>query len=424
MSNPVRSLAEGAELSAAWLLERCAIFGITRLADITGLDRLGIPCHAATIVNGSDIISSYSGKGVTQAVSRISAMMEAIERNASAWDTIRVRFASTTQLVSERTRHVPPEDFTEQLASDYRGGESVISWVAAHDVTAGHEFLVPAELAFSGYPPSGYLQHRAFSTTTSNGLAAGFDLDQAVQHGIREVLERDIVSLCELRAVCFDAGFLEAIARKFGVDVGSLGRSFQCRPGVGVRIEPRTLPHACRAIYDRFAAIGVRVAIRALPNDLGLPAFGACAAEQLSQDNWLCGAGYGVHTDPGSALEGALVEIAQGRATSLQGAREDYHAGHLKSRFASMPRSDWLFDDTGELASFEDVGRLFSNAGAEHCVANYCSAARAVGLDRVLSVTFTHLPVPAVRILIPGVETTHPTQGYSRLGQRATSLRV
>ncbi len=59
-----------------------ATAGITRVADITDLDRIGIPVFSSirpTAEGGA--ISVYNGrKGATPAEARVSAMMEGIER--------------------------------------------------------------------------------------------------------------------------------------------------------------------------------------------------------------------------------------------------------------------------------------------------------------------------------------------------------
>ena len=55
--------------------------GITRVADITGLDRVGIPvfsCIRPTAADGA--ISVYNGKGATPLAARVSAVMEGVER--------------------------------------------------------------------------------------------------------------------------------------------------------------------------------------------------------------------------------------------------------------------------------------------------------------------------------------------------------
>ncbi len=52
--------------------------GITRVADVTGLDDVGIPVHQA-IRPASHTLSVSQGKGVTHELARVSAAMEMIE---------------------------------------------------------------------------------------------------------------------------------------------------------------------------------------------------------------------------------------------------------------------------------------------------------------------------------------------------------
>jgi YcaO-like protein with predicted kinase domain len=55
--------------------------GVTRVADITGLDRIGIPVFSSIRPSAEGgAISVYNGKGTTAEEARVSAMMEAIER--------------------------------------------------------------------------------------------------------------------------------------------------------------------------------------------------------------------------------------------------------------------------------------------------------------------------------------------------------
>jgi ribosomal protein S12 methylthiotransferase accessory factor len=58
--------------------------GVTRVAEISGLDRLGIPVYSA-IRPGSQqgAISVYAGKGATPVEARVSVIMESVERYSS-----------------------------------------------------------------------------------------------------------------------------------------------------------------------------------------------------------------------------------------------------------------------------------------------------------------------------------------------------
>jgi len=55
--------------------------GITRVADISGLDRVGLPVFSAIRPSAADgAISVYAGKGITESEARVSVIMEAVER--------------------------------------------------------------------------------------------------------------------------------------------------------------------------------------------------------------------------------------------------------------------------------------------------------------------------------------------------------
>src|SRR5919106_865879 len=61
--------------------------GITRLSDITSLDKLHMPNYSAVLPGTSDSIWVYGGKGLTRTDAKVSALMEAIERHSSLGNT-------------------------------------------------------------------------------------------------------------------------------------------------------------------------------------------------------------------------------------------------------------------------------------------------------------------------------------------------
>jgi len=57
------------------------VAGVTRVADITDLDRVGIPVFSSIRPTAeSGAITIYNGKGLTKEEAKVSAIMEAIER--------------------------------------------------------------------------------------------------------------------------------------------------------------------------------------------------------------------------------------------------------------------------------------------------------------------------------------------------------
>jgi len=73
----VRSVSDTVRIAES----RLRPLGITRIADITGLDVLGIPVYNSVRPTAADgNLTVTSGKGMTSLAARTSAIMEAIER--------------------------------------------------------------------------------------------------------------------------------------------------------------------------------------------------------------------------------------------------------------------------------------------------------------------------------------------------------
>ena len=57
------------------------VAGVTRVAEITHLDRVGIPVYSAIRPGAAEgAVSIYAGKGATKSQAKASAMMESFER--------------------------------------------------------------------------------------------------------------------------------------------------------------------------------------------------------------------------------------------------------------------------------------------------------------------------------------------------------
>jgi thioglycine synthase len=77
--------------------------GITRLSDITHMDKLCIPNYSAILPGTEDSIWVYSGKGLTKSHAKVSALMEAIERYCSLSGTYSDRFIQGTYQVLSKS---------------------------------------------------------------------------------------------------------------------------------------------------------------------------------------------------------------------------------------------------------------------------------------------------------------------------------
>ena len=259
--------------------------GITRVADVTGLDDVGIPVFLA-VRPAARTLSVSQGKGVTPALARVSAVMEAVEL-WHAEQPLPIAARGTARELA-----LPYELDSLQLATpSLATGTAVLPWVAARNLTDGTATFLPAE-----YVQLSSVVERRWAPplfkTTSNGLASGNTLDEALVHALCELIERDCVA--ELRR--------QPPAERRLLDLDSVDD-----------------PDA-RGLLALLAAAGNTVEVYDATNDLAVPCY---EAQIWGPRLPLAFAGAGCHLDPGVALCRALTEAAQNRLTAISGSRDD-----------------------------------------------------------------------------------------------------
>ena len=174
---------------ARCLIERLDEFGIMRLAETTRLDRIGVRTHAAIKPGTTDVLSIYSGKGLSTSDSVCGAIMECLERTGSLWCEKDV-LVSTEAEARASGEVLVPAAFTEPLAEVT--ADQPIAWVWVDHFGSGSRSLAPAQLVFNGRALRG-MGTLPFTVTTSNGLGADFSVHGATTHALREIIERDVV---------------------------------------------------------------------------------------------------------------------------------------------------------------------------------------------------------------------------------------
>lgn len=406
MSRPTDEQWEAREQQ---LLPRLDEFGISRLADTSGMDTPGAPTASATKPGTSDVIWVYSGKGRSQSQARVTAIMECLERSGAVWPP-EAGWVTETPAVLKRTHDVwDPGRFTYRRRENVAADDPQV-WVEATKLTGDRgPVMVPADLCFNGRRPPG-LPPSPFLLSTSNGLAASFRLEDALAHGLAEVIERDVISCAEVRASHLGFRFLAAVAERFGLATSTLGR-FADNIDLAVTIELDSLPETAREIVLCYKAVGLDLVVKMLPNDFDLPAYGVAAVQEADFTRHLGCAGYAVRTSSAAALEAALLELAQTRATDLQGAREDRHEVE-KQRLDHVPEHHWLATPGAQAVPYED---RTVEPGLDNLVKRCADA----GLSDVAYIEFRGWPgISVVRVVVPDAETWHVTGGWSSFGPR------
>lgn len=263
-------------------------FGITRLADVTGLDVIGIPVVMA-VRPLSATVSVSQGKGASLELAKVSAAMEAIEF-WYAENAVPAPVVTGTAAADLDVEHQLAD--LDRSPGSLIGDRTPMDWIQARTVSGGHVVLVPRAVAHLGrVTREDWLCY--LPAVSSNGLASGNTRAEAIIHGLYEVIERDAVY--DLDAV--------PVGDRTYVDQATVSDPW------------------CVAIIDQLRTAGAWLELVHAPNRLGVPCFAAYLWHEDSAA--LISVGSGAHSDPAVALSRAMTEAAQSRLTAISGTRDD-----------------------------------------------------------------------------------------------------
>lgn len=336
-------------------------FGVTRIARITGLDRTGVEVCSA-IRPGGHVLQVTNGKGLTFEHAAAAALSEAAELTAAEKvNTASLIYGSRRQLTDLGHACVWPG---AQVTGDAE--LLFMGWTSGTRLGSRHEVFVPAHFVYC--PPTGiFLGPRVLSWNT-NGLAAHTNREEAIRHGLREVIERDQL------AFAFPQGWTP-----------------RC---VSRRVAP---PEELLPIVERMQSAGFQVELfDARPggkNALGIPVAAALLFDKEGGPVPLT-AGYGASIDFVEALRAALLEAAQSRLTDIHGAREDISrdrsgaAVTMRGWFSGPARKQWS-------------GKRVRAPKASAEIAVLAAAVAEVG--DVIVVDLGKQPLHVVRVVVPGL---------------------
>jgi len=169
--------------------------GITRIADVTGLDNIGVPTTLAIRPNALTIACS-SGKGLTLEQAYVSGAMEGFELYAAETASPPSIRGSYRDVAGRY--EMPPADDLPLTRWSLFSPEWPFHWFLGWDLI--HQGEVPVPLALVGMSRSSALVASVGAfLVSSNGLGAGNSFLEAVTAGIYECIERDAIA-CQYHA--------------------------------------------------------------------------------------------------------------------------------------------------------------------------------------------------------------------------------
>src|SRR5882724_9222484 len=122
------------------ILPRKHRFGITRVADVTRLDRIGIPVAIAIRPTARSVAVSQ-GKGLDLASAKVSALMEAIE----VWHAENIEAPLTLASISDvkEAGHSCDIERLPRVAGHRRPDHARLLWISGYDLVSKRARLVP-----------------------------------------------------------------------------------------------------------------------------------------------------------------------------------------------------------------------------------------------------------------------------------------
>jgi ribosomal protein S12 methylthiotransferase accessory factor len=144
--------------------------GVTRVADVTGLDRVGVANYTSVRPRErGEGISYYNGKGLTRTAAKAGAIMEAVERySCEFWD--RPVHYATREEMQRRGVTVDPRELLAPIVDRYEP-DMPVEWVEGFDLVSQRPAYAPLNAVMCPYEPSDGRPLLFYSST--NGLAAG-----------------------------------------------------------------------------------------------------------------------------------------------------------------------------------------------------------------------------------------------------------
>ena len=360
--------------------------GVTRLSRQTDLDRVGLPVWCAYTPNSRSIVIAQ-GKGLEDIDAKASAAMEALER-AVAGEPTTITTVSSARDLRRRGDRAEPLDCLIAAGEQVVGEDEELTWSLATELLHDLPIHVPQDAALLDRTR----QNRFWMS--SDGLASGNTLEEAIFHGILERIERDAHVLWQ---------------------IGSDDQRYACC------VDPRSFADAALSgLIDRIEAAGLILKLFDITSDIDIPCYTALVAPSAVNGKAplrfveVTG-GSGAHPWAVRAAIRAVTEALQSRLTYISGARDDVWPELFAMPLPAQTRSAFL---AVPASGFAAATRPAENISI--LLHKLLTRLRESGIGSVIALPLTpaNLPFSVVKIFIPDLENPSGNRLH-RFGHRA-----
>ena len=373
------------------ITKHCEGMGITRVANITGLDTLGIPVYMACRPNSRSLAVSQ-GKGISADAAKVSAIMEAVESYHAERIGLPVKILSLSDL--QKINSVIDISLLNKLKDKIFTPYVRIPWIEGKDLFSGLKKWLPYECVHTDYTCPSFYSDGYFIADT-NGLASGNSFNEAINHAICEVIERDALAIWSLTP--------PDQKKRRKINLSTIDMPF------------------IRSAYQRVLEMGANIAIWDITSDIGIPTFICKILQDVNhrQSNIRPAYGSGTHLCKEVAILRALTEAAQSRLTFIAGSRDDQYSNIYVDQVDPARLEKWRLEIEGEgSVDFKNIHTHNNNTTLKDQKFLLASLKKAgVKEAVVVDLTLQEFKIPVVKVLIPGLE------GISYSGRRIIGER-
>ena len=354
--------------------------GITRITDITFLDRIGVPVYISVRPKGK-ILCVNSGKGTTKEEAKAGALMEGVEFSVAEKQNNSLENQRMSLYTYEKNWKSCILDFCPPIGQSVNMNK-VINWTIGRDVFTGEQYPIPSELVYVNPDIE-----RTFGSDT-NGLASGYDKEEALLHSICEVAERDI-------------------------------KSIQIVNGNFVAISNKSLFGELRAQYENLKEAGISLHLRFFFNQLELPCFQALIWDPQVPSSKYLNTGFGCHPLAIIAASRAVTEAIQSRLLYIHGGRDDlaYVSSRANSQIDDEHYVDFIKKTKAfakerviEFAAVDSLYNAPTKVSVPSLLEYVLERFYNSGFQRVIMFDLSDetLPVSVIKTVVPGAENFTP----------------
>jgi putative methanogenesis marker protein 1 len=354
--------------------------GVTRIANITDLDRVGIPVFSAIRPSAAaGAISIYSGKGATETNARISAIMESFERCLAEQPEVSINLSGVklnTETVTgtyESLCESYPTLYPDALLLPQPISEfTSLEWVKGEDILNDVEVFVPANAVFHPYDPK---SGNKLMRSNTNGLASGNTIEEAILHGLLEVIERDSLSIAEYTR--------------------NPGKEIELTEKDGLNFK----------LKRKMEEAGINVKVWLLDSDIDIPTVVTALDDLILKDPALLVMGAGSHLSPEIAVTRALTEAAQSRVVQIHGAREDTDREQVVRTFGydHMKRMNSYWYEDLEKVHMDELEDNSNNTPAAN-IRTVLEKLDGIADGAIIANLSRGVDIPVIRAIIPMFE--------------------